>query len=494
MTDRSDEHASHWWESFYWRVGVSFVVFVIGVVMAQSIIFMNRIERLSEETPWRSPNNISLAVAAQLGDALQNGRVGDLNTFLMERFPRERSVYVLMRDGRLASTSPEPLRDSIRAAAEASLIGTSPRHPDELPRLRGPVVLAPVQAFGELRGVVIIPPPGRRGVIRDAARFFSLRGVVILIAATIAASLVIFGPARRRVVSLEMAAVRLGRGDLSARGEEAGRDEISRLARAFNRMGSELADRDKQLRASERLRRQLLADVSHELKTPLTAMRGFLETIQMGDAQLSAEQRGRYLETVIGETVRLERIVADLIELARFENNVVALDPRVFAAERLFEHVLRRHEREILARCVQFEVEVSAAADQMYGDPHRLEQVVENLVANALRYVPDGGTIGLYASADGSTTVLRVTDSGPGIAPEDVAHVFDRFYKTDPARLAEGAGSGLGLAIVKAIVERHGGAVDLRSCPGHTEFTMTLPHAVADEDSVNLDEARAYTR
>jgi signal transduction histidine kinase len=192
------------------------------------------------------------------------------------------------------------------------------------------------------------------------------------------------------------------------------------------------------------------------------------------------------LETVIGETVRLERIVADLIELARFENNVVALDLRVFAAERLFEHVLRRHEREVLARGVQFEVEVSAAADQMYGDPHRLEQVVENLVANALRYVPDGGTIGLYASADGSTTVLRVTDTGPGIAPEDVPHVFDRFYKTDPARSVEGAGSGLGLAIVKAIVERHGGSVALRSRSGHTEFTITLPNAVADDDSVNL--------
>jgi two-component system, OmpR family, sensor kinase len=133
--------------------------------------------------------------------------------------------------------------------------------------------------------------------------------------------------------------------------------------------------------------------------------------------------------------------------------------------------------------------DVSPDADQLSGDPDRLEQVVENLVANALRYVPDGGTIALGAAVSGRTALLRVVDTGPGIAPEHLAHVFDRFYKGDPARVATGnrqagsgqSGSGLGLSIVKAIVERHGGRIAVSSVPGRTVFTVTLPDASVSE-------------
>src|SRR5262249_30999471 len=130
----------------------------------------------------------------------------------------------------------------------------------------------------------------------------------------------------------------------------AGGDEIARVARAFNQMADELAARDTALQTSDRLRRQMLADVSHELRTPLTTMRGYLETLQMPDVALDAETRGRYLETVERETRRLDRIVSDLLDLARYENGVAAIEPRLFSAERLFRHVMRRHERDVQER------------------------------------------------------------------------------------------------------------------------------------------------
>jgi two-component system OmpR family sensor kinase len=478
MTTSGEQSATHWWDSFYWRVGVIFVVFVVGVVMAQSVIFTYRIERDSAEIPARAPNNISIAVADRLGAALEAGSVGDLAAFLRQHFGQERSVYVLLKDGRLAGVSPEPLHPAMRAAAEMSLHGEAATDPGEQPRVPGPVVFAPVQAGGQLLGLVIMPPPRPQGIIWDAARFLSLPGVLILVTATIVAAFVIFGPARRRLMALEGAAVRLGGGDLTARAPEDGRDEISSLAKSFNRMGDALAARDEALRTSDRLRRQLLADVSHELKTPLTSMRGYLETVQMNDGQLAAEQRRRYLDTVADETLRLERIVGDLVDLARFENDAVALDVRVFAVTRLFEHVTRRHERESSARRVRLHADVAPTADQAYADPYRLEQAVENLVANAMRYVPDGGTIQLSATTEAAQIRLTVVDSGPGIAPEHLAHVFDRFYKGDPARAAGGVGSGLGLSIVKAIVERHGGSIGVTSHPGRTAFMITLPNAV----------------
>jgi signal transduction histidine kinase len=299
---------------------------------------------------------------------------------------------------------------------------------------------------------------------------------VILVVATTVAAFVIFGPARRRLMALEAAATRMGGGDWSARAPEDGRDEIARLAKAFNRMASELATRDEALRTSDRLRRQLLADVSHELRTPLTAMRGFVETLLLPEQTIDAERRARYLETVAAETVRLERIVGDLVDLARYESGVGSLAVQVFAIQRVFEHVIRRHERDAEARGVSFHVEVTEAADQVVADPDRIEQAVGNLVANALRFVEEGGTIDLHATAAADECVeIAVVDSGPGIEPQHLAHVFERFYKADPARTSGATGSGLGLSIVKAIVERHRGRIQVTSRPGRTAFVIRLP-------------------
>ena len=182
-------------------------------------------------------------------------------------------------------------------------------------------------------------------------------------------------------------------GDLLARAPEEGGDEIALVARAFNRMGEQLAERDDALRHVDLLRRQMLADVSHELKTPLTAMRGFIETLQMPEIAGDEERRTRYFATLERETRRLERIVADLLDVARLENGVADFEMRVFATRRLFDQVARRNEPVASEAGVAIDVHVHEAADQVYGDPHRLEQAVDNLVANALRHTPRGGRV-----------------------------------------------------------------------------------------------------
>jgi signal transduction histidine kinase len=320
-------------------------------------------------------------------------------------------------------------------------------------------------------------------MMREVGRVLSVPGGLVLAIVTALAALFVFRPARQRLRALEEATARLGAGDLSARAPERGGDEIARVAQAFNRMASELAVREEALRASDRLRRQMLADVSHELNTPLTAMRGYLETLHMADVALDAPTRERYLQTVEMETRRLERMVKDLLDLARHENAAVELDIRTFAVGRLFNHVALRHEAETTSRNIRVQVEVDERADQIVGDPDRLEQVIENLVANALRHTPDGGTIELRATCDGETAALAVVDSGEGIPREHLARVFERFYKVDASRYSIAGGSGLGLSIAKAIVERHGGTIGVTSEPGRTEFRIALPNQSA---SANL--------
>jgi signal transduction histidine kinase len=337
---------------------------------------------------------------------------------------------------------------------------------------------------------VVLPPPPLETGLQATARMVSWPGALLLVTAAILVAALIFSPARRRLQALESAAERLGGGDLTARAPERGADEIARVARAFNAMAAELSARDEALHTSDRLRRQMVADVSHELKTPLTSMRGYIETLRIPDIALSSEQRGQYLDTIERETRRLERIVQDLLDIARIENDAIALDRRYFDTSRLFRHVVERHQAEADSRGVRLATSVDDEADQLFGDPDRLEQVVDNLVANAIRHASDRGHVELRAQLTPEGAEIAVADDGDGIAAEHQPHIFDRFYKVDAARASGAAGSGLGLSIARAIVERHGGTIAVESRRGRTVFTVRLPQPLAEkrvqEASANL--------
>jgi signal transduction histidine kinase len=462
-----------WYSSFYWRIGVSFVVFVVVVLVGQSL--MVGYARSSGAFAPGNPNGAAAAIAADLGAALADDTTLDISRFLAERFPNPGpSTHVVMADGRIASRSSQPLGADIERQSRAVLAGLAPVvAPGDLPT--GPVVTAPIQVNGRLAGLVVLPPPPPRGLLANVGELLSLPGTLALFAVTAVATLVIFAPARNRLRALEAAAEQFGAGRLSMRAPVNGRDEIGRVAAAFNRMAADLEERTKALQLSDRLRRQMLADISHELRTPLTTMRGYLDTLDMPEIVLDEDKRRRYVDTARRETIRLERIVADLLELARFENDVASIEPRVVAVERVLAGVAQRFERDAAAAGVAIRVHVDASVDQIVVDPDRLDQALSNLVANALRHTPARGTIDLEARASTGGYEVSVIDSGSGIAPQHAAHIFDRFYKVDSSRASGSSGSGLGLSIAKAIVERHGGTISVTSRPGCTAFIIRLP-------------------
>jgi signal transduction histidine kinase len=226
----------------------------------------------------------------------------------------------------------------------------------------------------------------------------------------------------------------------------------------------------------------VLADVSHELMTPLTAMRGYIETLRMKELGLDDSTRDRYLHIIDEETHRLERIIGDLLDLARLEGGGGTMRREPVPVQALFERVHSRHERELTARRITLAANISKGAETVDGDPDRLEQALQNLAANALRHTPDDGEIVLSADVVGGKVRLRVRDSGTGIPPEHLPLIFDRFYKVDASRKAMG-GSGLGLSIVRAIVERHGGTITAYN-EGGAVFDVLLPMSSA-QDSAN---------
>jgi signal transduction histidine kinase len=330
-----------------------------------------------------------------------------------------------------------------------------------------------IVANSQLVGVVAANP---RSTFEQLGPTLTGLGLFLVAVGGTSAALLIFGPVRGRLRSLEKAARKVGEGDLSARAREDGHDEVAALAHAFNQMTAALAARDAELQAADRSRRLLFADVSHELMTPLTAMRGYLETLSMRAMALDAETRDRYLSIVNDETTRLEHLVRDLLDLARMESGGDSFDVQDVPLEDVFGRVIARHEREASLKGVALTTDIAPGAEIVSGDAMRLEQALQNLAANALRHTPKGGRVVLSAEPGYKQIVIKVADTGSGIASEHVPHVFDRFYKADPARPGEATGSGLGLSIVKAIFERHGGNISVASHPGQgTEFIGRLP-------------------
>ncbi|MFB9315366.1 sensor histidine kinase [Nocardioides plantarum] len=299
--------------------------------------------------------------------------------------------------------------------------------------------------------------------LTDVRRVAGVAGIVLL--ATLAIALVGAHQLVRPVRALTGAARRLAAGDETARVPERRRaDEVGELTAAFNDMA------DSRARA-ESLRRAMVSDIAHELRTPLSNIRGWLEAVEDGLAEPDAE----LLASLGEEAALLQSIIDDLRDLATADAGRLVIHPEQLHLATLFEQSLDAFGYQATATGVRLEALVDDELE-LEADPVRLRQVLANLLGNALRHTDRGGSITLTGRAEGDWVVLEVTDTGTGIQVADLPHVFDRFWRADPSRSRHHGGSGLGLAIVRSLVEAHGGTVGVASTVGAgTTFTLRLP-------------------
>ena len=230
------------------------------------------------------------------------------------------------------------------------------------------------------------------------------------------------------------------------------------------------------LRHADQIRRDFVANVSHELRTPLTAIRGYVEAVL--DDRSDRSHVERFLAIVLRHTSGMERLVRDLLRLARLDAHQERLEPTTCDLARLFQDVLADLAPAIEARRQQISVDVDERGCLAWGDPLKLQEILRNLIENAINYSPEGARIQLQAAVSGDgTCTIAVADSGPGIPVEHLDRVFERFYRVDKSRARPG-GTGLGLAIVKHLVELHGGTVTASNrSEGGAVFTVTVPAA-----------------
>ena len=487
-----------WYRSLYWRIALGFVGLLAAVLLAQALVFVWLTWRIDQSPAGRTPQQLADYVARQLSIALTDDPALALDQYVRTQFGGiSRPFAVTMFDGRRLSNRPDALPQGFpgptpRFGARDPRGGGRAGRPEvtEDPGPGGPgggrpgpgrrrQNSAPIVVNGVQVGMVAVPPSSAAMVaLNEFGPTLAVVGFGLLVAGASAAALLIFGPARRRLRSLEYAARALGEGRSDVRATETGGDEVAALAKTFNRMTDDLQLRARALEQADRARRQLLADVSHELMTPLTAIRGFVQTLSMPSVNVDDDARQRYLSIVDQETYKLEAIIGDLLDLARLEGGGETPRQDTIAVANLFERVLERHLPEIRSKDITTRVDVAAGTPPLTGNAGRLEQVLQNLASNAIRHMPDGGTLTLQARAQDGQAEITVRDTGPGIPEEHLPHIFDRFYKADASRAGTRirSGSGLGLSIVRAIVEHHRGHITAANSPeGGAVFTLTLP-------------------
>ena len=467
------------------RLALGFAVILLlstgTVALFTGYAAQREVARVQHEQDRVRSNRIHLALA----DYYQStGGWQDVDQFVFRiSFQSERVIVVADSGGRILADSRRWLERRLSHDARRPLPPEyfTPIHADGAPV--GWVAIAALR-----RGHVIPAPPSLDSDPPDEAepslaRFAEAvrRSLVIVgLAAGAAGVLLVLLFSRRMLRSignLTAAARRLGSGDLSSRVAVRGRDEVAELGHAFNSMADALQE-------SERQRRNMVSDVAHELRTPLANIQGHVEAMQDGLLAPDSEN----LDTVHRQTLYLNRLVNDLRLLAETEARELRLELESQSVVDILSRVAASFRPRAEAQSVRLQVNLPRELPPLNLDRLRIEQVAANLIDNAIRHTPPGGTVVVSAAQHNAGVRVAVADTGPGIPPDALPRVFDRLYRVDPSRDRATGGSGLGLTIVRRLVEAHGGTVWAESEPGAgSRFGFDLP---TDSGQPNSGEQR----
>ena len=326
------------------------------------------------------------------------------------------------------------------------------------------------QVSDETIGVLLVTASREQtsDVLMQSTVIFFYVAVLMLVVSMIATFLLSRSQARG-IQAVASAANRFGRGELDARAPMGGRNtvEVDELATAFNSMADSLAQSEKQ-------RQEFVANVSHELKTPMTTIAGFMDG--MLDGTIPPEMHRHYMQLVSDEVRRLSRLVRSMLEISRLQSQGITEDKkRRFDLCETIGQVLISFERRVNSKHIYMDVQLPDRSVWTKADPDSITQVIYNLTDNAIKFCNDGGRLSIWLTVEGSKARVTVQNTGGTVAPEELPLLFDRFHKADKSRSADREGVGLGLYIVKTILNSHGEDITVTSQDGVTTFSFTLP-------------------
>ncbi|OZI59588.1 sensor histidine kinase [Bordetella genomosp. 11] len=485
------------------RLSLVFAVLLLACTAAAAWLQINANHLREEETAQRLSSGLArhIADSAPLMDAdgLRPGAVRDLFDKLMAVNPSV-EVYLLSRDGRIVGDAAprghlkrervdmEPVRQLL-AGAPLPVLGDDPRSATG----RKVFDAAPLTVRGENAGYVYVVLQGERrdalsanlaasATTRTMLMSLGLVALCCLIAGLVAFAL-ITRPLRRLTAVVrdfdanEQAATETLRASPAAAMPPAGGDEIGVLEQAFRQMAARIAEQWRELSRQDQQRRELVANISHDLRTPLTSLHGYLETLLIKADTLDDADRRRYLEIALGQSRKVGRLAQSLFELARLESGLIQPDKEVFALPDLVQDVFQKFELAAEARGLHLSAGFDRDLPPVEADIGMIDRVLTNLLDNAIRHSPSGGTVDVRMSADRGAAIVTVGDDGPGIPEPLRENLFTRasVWRSDRAE-----SGGLGLLAVHRILALHGGDIRLVPRSGRgAVFEFRLPAAAA---------------
>lgn len=400
-------------------------------------------------------------------------------------------IYLLDTEGRIVGHGlpPEsvalrrvelaPVKQWVEGGVEMPFRGSDPRNPGQ----RKIFSASPVMDDGELQGYLYAILGGQTydelaHRIQDSYVLkVSLGAIIAIVLAASLVGLLVFALLTRRLRRLTRDVQRFtdsGFDEAQVVHPDTGRDEIGQLSRAFSSMASKIEEQVESLKETDRVRRELIGNVSHDLRTPLSSMHGYVDTLLIKNQELEPEERKRYLEITRRHTQRLSQLVGDLFELSKLESAQVRPDLERFSLAELLHDVAQEFELDARDNDISIDVDTGGKPAVVLADIGLMQRVLENLLRNAIKHTPNGGKIIITLDPQPDHVAVSVADNGCGIPAEDLEHIFDRFYHAEASN--RGGSSGLGLAIVKRILDLHGSRITVESTVDKgTVFAFNLP-------------------
>jgi signal transduction histidine kinase len=405
-------------------------------------------------------------------------------------------IYLLDTEGNILafSASPgkvkrkhvnlEPVKSWLEGDATIPVLGDDPRDPDG----KKVFTVARIPEKGTLQGYLYVILGGEiyDNVVQKLKGSYILQLSTWMICASLLfaliAGLVLFASLTGRLKRLANVMDAFRRGatlkqiDFPVKKLKHSVDEIDRLGSIFKEMAERIEDQLERLQKADALRRELIANVSHDLRTPLATLQGYIETLLLKEDSLSEEDRRNYLETAIRHCERLSKLVSELFELAKLDSDEISVERESFNLGELVQDVVQKFQLKAGEKGIHISTTIENDLPFVNADIGLIERVLENLIDNAIHYTPRGGSISLMLAPQEEVVSVRISDTGYGIPEEELPSIFNRFYQLDVGRKGKPGHSGLGLAITKRILELHDRSIDVTSALNSgTTFTFQLP-------------------
>ena len=476
--------------SLFWRIsGLLLLIFVV-LGIAFDIITITLARRYADESMQKLNANVASHMLNHVKPFV-NGRLneGAVETIMRSMMAVNPSleVYIIDPQGRMLTSvvlhkevspttiSIDPIKKFIHDKGASLVYGDDPRNAGKSKIFSA----APVYENGVLLGYVYMVLAGSEfdtialGLQENYLKEIGFRSFAVTLGAAFLIALFLLWLLMRSLTNIVDTVNKIGSGDLNSRIKPGSGGELAHLSTTINQMAETLQQNVGKLKEVDNLRRDLIANISHDIRTPISIVHGYVETLIIKQNEISEEERVEYLRTIIVNTERLERLVSDLFELSKLESKQITPKKEILYLLDLVQDLASKYKLRAAEKNITFETHCPIGNPTVSADVAMIDRVLQNLIDNAINYTPEGGTVSVVVDNDRAGTVLiEVSNTGVGIPQDEIARIFDRYYKVESRA---GRGTGLGLAIVKNILELHDTNIVVRSEPLKNTFGFRLP-------------------